>query len=214
MPEKFVCTMSKEELERLYWDDGKTYVELCPIIGVKSPITVAKILHEKGIDTNRNAAIASKNRKGMSDVEFKAYLISEYKDKSIKQIARELGINQVVIRRYFEKYGIQFKPTNEAKGRKGEKNKNWNGGRFIRNGYIEVYAPDHPRRGTRNYMYEHIIIMENHLGRYLEPGEVVHHKDLCKTNNDIDNLLLMTHSEHMKLHHQINRERKKGNNGA
>ena len=30
--------------------------------------------------------------------------------------------------------------------------------------------------------------MEDYLGRYLEKGEVVHHKDLCKTNNNIENL--------------------------
>lgn len=47
---------------------------------------------------------------------------------------------------------------------------------------------------------EHILIMENYLGRKLKPDEVVHHKDFNKSNNDISNLQLMTNSEHSRLH--------------
>lgn len=212
MAEKFICEIPREELERLYWEEGKTYADLCPIIGVKSTITVAKILHEKGIDTNRNAAKAAKNRNGMSDDEFKAYLTEQYKTKSINQIGRDMSMNQVVIRRYFKKYGIPFKPTKEAQGAlKGENHPSWKGGKFIRNEYYEVYAPDHPRSGTRNYMYEHIVVMEKHIGRYLKEGEVVHHKDGNKLNNDISNLQLMTKAEHTKLHemHKFSKRVKK-----
>ena len=49
--------------------------------------------------------------------------------------------------------------------------------------------------------------MEDYLGRYLEKGEVVHHKDLCKTNNNIENLQLLTMSEHSKLHAKVRKER-------
>ena len=42
--------------------------------------------------------------------------------------------------------------------------------------------------------------MEEYLGRYLYSGEIVHHIDGNKQNNDIKNLLLMTESDHMKLH--------------
>ena len=47
---------------------------------------------------------------------------------------------------------------------------------------------------------EHRLIMEKYLGRNLEKWEVVHHKDRNKKNNDLNNLELMTSSEHMKLH--------------
>lgn len=47
---------------------------------------------------------------------------------------------------------------------------------------------------------EHRIIMEMHLGCKLTDNEVVHHKDGNPRNNDIENLQLMTRSEHGKLH--------------
>ena len=46
----------------------------------------------------------------------------------------------------------------------------------------------------------HRYIMETILGRELESNEVVHHKDGNKLNNNPDNLMLMTKSEHARLH--------------
>lgn len=38
------------------------------------------------------------------------------------------------------------------------------------------------------------------LGRKLKKGEIVHHKDGNKKNNDPKNLQVMTQSEHCKVH--------------
>lgn len=46
----------------------------------------------------------------------------------------------------------------------------------------------------------HRLIMEEHLGRKLNPKEIVHHIDGNKLNNDILNLQVMTWGEHSKLH--------------
>ena len=50
------------------------------------------------------------------------------------------------------------------------------------------------------YIYEHRLIMEEHLKRKLKSYEVVHHIDGNKLNNNIKNLKLMKKSEHDKLH--------------
>lgn len=47
---------------------------------------------------------------------------------------------------------------------------------------------------------EHRWIMEEYLGRPLLRTEIVHHKDENPLNNTIDNLQVMTHAEHMRLH--------------
>lgn len=206
MPEKFICNLTKEELEQLYLGENRTLVDMCEIIGVKSPITMSKILREKGVTTNKNAIRSNATKKGMTDEEFKDYLIFEYKDNSIRQIAHKLNVTQVAIRKYFKKYNIPFKEKKDTYLR-GAKAPNWNGGRHMHNGYIEIYAPKHPHKNKRNCIYEHQKVMEDYLGRYLEKGEVVHHKDLCKTNNNIENLQLLTMSEHSKLHAKLRKER-------
>lgn len=53
----------------------------------------------------------------------------------------------------------------------------------------------------RNNRYEvHRAIMEQHLGRKLTSDEIVHHKDGNKLNNSIENLEILTRSEHINLH--------------
>lgn len=42
--------------------------------------------------------------------------------------------------------------------------------------------------------------MEAHLGRYLEPGEIVHHHDEVKSNNALSNLRLKTRAQHAREH--------------
>ena len=62
-------------------------------------------------------------------------------------------------------------------------------------GYIYVFAKGHPRGKNYDWMvFEHIIVMEKHLGRYLLPGEKVHHKNKVRDDNRIENLELWSSS--------------------
>ena len=48
--------------------------------------------------------------------------------------------------------------------------------------------------------HTHRVVAEEKLGRPLKKGEVVHHIDGNKRNNDPSNLMVMTQSEHCRIH--------------
>ena len=58
------------------------------------------------------------------------------------------------------------------------------------NGYNWVYLPDHPKAMSNGYIYEHRLVMEQFLGRFLKDSEQVQHKDGNAQNNNIGNLEL------------------------
>ena len=72
-------------------------------------------------------------------------------------------------------------------------NSNWRGGRTRhKRGYLMVWAPEHPRSGKGSYVFEHVLVMEEALGRRLLPGENVHHRNGVKDDNRLENLELWT----------------------
>jgi hypothetical protein len=74
----------------------------------------------------------------------------------------------------------------------GTNNGNWKGGKTRhKKGYVMVWAPNHPRATPScKYVFEHILVMEDHLGRHLLPDENVHHRYGVKDDNRIENLEL------------------------
>jgi hypothetical protein len=84
---------------------------------------------------------------------------------------------------------------------KGKRNNHWSGGRYkMQHGYIVVTMRDHPNATKRGTVYEHRLVMESVLGRYLQPTELVHHKDGDKTNNVPENLEVISRADHVRLH--------------
>jgi hypothetical protein len=91
----------------------------------------------------------------------------------------------------------------------GENNFHWGGGRATRGDYILIYRPEHPHSTLRGYITEHRLVMEEHIGRFLDPKEIVHHINGCKSDNRIENLMLFANnSDHTKYHAKLRKLKK------
>ena len=84
------------------------------------------------------------------------------------------------------------KISNTLKGKyMGDKSSRWKGGKYTDyRGYILIKDRNHPYCKKDGYVYEHRLIMEKHLGRFLEPEESIHHINGIKNDNRLDNLQL------------------------
>lgn len=72
--------------------------------------------------------------------------------------------------------------------------------------HILVRTHDHPRRGRSNLVYEHVIVVEKKLGRFLDKDERVHHINCVKDDNRPENLFVcFDNTEHFKIHGSLNR---------
>jgi len=83
-----------------------------------------------------------------------------------------------------------------------ENSGNWKGGVCrLYNGY--VYPDDFfYSMAVRGYIREHRLVMANHLGRCLQPFELVHHKNGNKKDNRLENLELGCRNGHIQSHNK------------
>lgn len=91
-----------------------------------------------------------------------------------------------------EQCGVIFRPTNNARQKFCSRDcYKKSGGRTITiDGYARVYVQNHPLAYKSGQYPEHRLVMEKHLGRYLEKDETVHHINGNKLDNRIENLQL------------------------
>jgi hypothetical protein len=122
---------------------------------------------------------------------------------SINAVARALNKPISTVRWHIVKHGIEINTTGykspKTKRHYAVEHHNWKGGKHLSDGYIREYAPSHPHN-AKGYVLQHRLVMEHHLGRYLEPHEIVHHINGDKLDNRIENLVITNRSTHIKGH--------------
>ena len=117
-------------------------------------------------------------------------ICSMYEDGySIPQICNAIGCTSGCVIPALRKAGVTIRSISDAVhiAKTGKTHK-------LTGGYIGICQEKNMR------MPYHRYLMEQYLCRKLTSDEVVHHIDENKKNNTISNLVVMSRSEHVRLH--------------
>ncbi len=68
-------------------------------------------------------------------------------------------------------------------------------GTITKYGYRQIINKNHPNSTKSGTMFEHVLVMSDHIGRPLRMGENVHHKNGIRYDNRIENLELWSRSQ-------------------
>jgi len=107
---------------------------------------------------------------------------------------------------FFGKHHTEKTKRKMRKSQKGkhdaENHPNWKGGRFKNtDGYVLVKKSNHPFANNHGYVYEHRLVMEKMLGRYLRQQEIPHHMNGIRDDNRPENLMLFeSFIKHLAFH--------------
>lgn len=120
-----------------------------------------------------------------------SYSVDKY---AVSKFSSKYNISKITIWKRLTELGVKKRLMSK------ENHGSWKSGKSIsKNGYVTVCV------GKGKHIREHILVMEEKIGRKLLFDEVVHHIDETfegRSNNNLSNLQLVTRSEHNR-HHRI-----------
>jgi hypothetical protein len=163
-----------------------------------SKATIAKRMREYGIAARPRQERLLGQRRAAPDLDVEA-VCADYADgKTLTELSALYGVAEETLRRRLHSYAVPVRPRGQPLRKHLP-----NGGKTIdKHGYVLVLAPlDHPHPNSAGYIREHRLVMEQHMERYLNSEEVVHHRNGIKDDNRLENLrLYAAHSHHFSEH--------------
>lgn len=196
-----ILNMEKTELEKLIVNDGLSYEAIGRIYGVTGA-AIKKRAKKMGIKISPRIKVNP--NQNFSHLRYKDFLCCPVCGKSFRRTHKDSITCSGECGR---KYHVELRMKEKEKQKELSK---WDGverknmwkieGRVRSNGYIWAKCPNHPNAFKDGYVLEHRIVVENNIGRLLRKDELVHHIDGNKTNNNISNLLIVSASEHTRIH--------------
>lgn len=186
--------IDRPTLERLYVTERLSLAAIAAKVGVSAE-SVRHRLVEFGIDRH-----PAQRRFAVDVPEEELRRLYEVEKLGVKDIAAQIGATYNGTLNALGRAGIQ----RVARGRQRRgpyQNRTQYARRTTLNGYHSEYCPDHPRAKKRGqYVPSHVLVVEKAIGRYLVDGEVVHHINLVKRDNRVENLAVLNNHWHAKAH--------------
>lgn len=142
----------------------------------RSKISQARTFH---IDEQHLRSLASQ---GLTAREIALFLDGHPSEECVRRRMVQLGIDRL------------------APKARADRNHFWAGGYAVdADGYILKKSPHHPHRTAAGYVRQHRLVMEQGLGRLLDPREVVDHRNGDRSDNRLENLrLFASNADHLR----------------